>query len=243
MQTFSKPQVQLNQLRSLQTEHRLIAQTDNATIDQVRLAAGEQGLLNVKFNFKGKAAQLEGEYVCRVVLKDKHTGASVGGETYIIKKRPRPRFVTAIDHELINGKINLSAKFIDEPAVYRWRNVQGELLHEGNTFSITPTQSVKLEVEAKVDGAKGEALFEGGSSSLAGLLTISPNPAKDYLDVKVKMESEASLIITSVADGCSYIYPILKEGRIDVGSLPRGKYLVSLFCKEEMYDKQVIILE
>ena len=243
MQTFSKPQVQLNQLRSLQTEHRLIAQTDNATIDRVRLGAGEQGLLNVKFNFKEKAAQLEGEYVCRVVLKDKHTGANVGGETYIIKKCPRPRFVTAIDHELINGKINLSAKFIDEPAIYRWRNVQGELLHEGNTFSITPTQSVKLEVEAKVDGVKGEALFEGGSSSLAGLLTISPNPAKDYLDVKVKMEREASLIITSVADGCSYIYPILKEGRIDVGSLPRGKYLVSLFCKEEMYDEQVIILE
>ena len=86
---------------------------------------------------------------------------------------------------------------------------------------------------------KNSQPFSGNDS----LLTISPNPAKDYLDVKVKMEREASLIITSVADGCSYIYPILKEGRIDVGSLPRGKYFVSLFCKEEMYDKQIIILE
>ena len=139
--------------------------------------------------------------------------------------------------------MHLVAQQISEPATYRWRDSEGELLSEGLEFTTKTSTPVQLEVEAKSDGVKGEALFEGGSSSLAGLLTISPNPAKDYLDVKVKMEREASLIITSVADGCSYIYPILKEGRIDVGSLPRGKYLVSLFCKEEMYDEQVIILE
>lgn len=234
---------ELRNLQLLKSEGRLVAQTDLASMDKVCLAPGEMGLLNVKFNFKEQMADLDGEYICRVLLKDQETGELVGGETYVIKKKSRPNFDVVIGHKLEEGAVHLVAQQISEPATYRWRDSEGELLSEGLEFTTKTSAPVQLEVEAKSDGVKGEALFEGGSSSLAGLLTISPNPAKDYLDVKVKMEREASLIITSVADGCSYIYPILKEGRIDVGSLPRGKYLVSLFCKEEMYDKQTIILE
>lgn len=234
---------ELRNLQLLKSEGRLVAQTDLASMDKVCLAPGEMGLLNVKFNFKEQMADLDGEYICRVLLKDQETGELVGGETYVIKKKSRPNFDVVIGHKLEEGAVHLVAQQISEPATYRWRDSEGELLSEGLEFTTKTSAPVQLEVEAKSDGVKGKALFEGGSSSLAGLLTISPNPAKDYLDVKVKMESEASLIITSVADGCSYIYPILKEGRIDVGSLPRGKYLVSLFCKEEMYDKQTIILE
>lgn len=234
---------ELRNLQLLKSEGRLVAQTDLASMDKVCLAPGEMGLLNVKFNFKEQMADLDGEYICRVLLKDQETGELVGGETYVIKKKSRPKFNVVIGHKLEEGAVHLVAQQISEPATYRWRDSEGELLSEGLEFTTKTSAPVQLEVEAKSDGVKGKALFEGGSSSLAGLLTISPNPAKDYLDVKVKMESEASLIITSVADGCSYIYPILKEGRIDVGSLPRGKYLVSLFCKEEMYDKQTIILE
>lgn len=234
---------ELRNLQLLKSEGRLVAQTDLASMDKVCLAPGEMGLLNVKFNFKEQMADLDGEYICRVLLKDQETGELVGGETYVIKKKSRPKFNVVIGHKLEEGAVHLVAQQISEPATYRWRDSEGELLSEGLEFTTKTSTPVQLEVEAKSDGVKGKALFEGGSSSLAGLLTISPNPAKDYLDVKVKMEREASLIITSVADGCSYIYPILKEGRIDVGSLPRGKYLVSLFCKEEMYDEQVIILE
>lgn len=234
---------ELRNLQLLKSEGRLVAQTDLASMDKVCLAPGEMGLLNVKFNFKEQMADLDGEYICRVLLKDQETGELVGGETYVIKKKSRPKFNVVIGHKLEEGAVHLVAQQISEPATYRWRDSEGELLSEGLEFTTKTSAPVQLEVEAKSDGVKGKALFEGGSSSLAGLLTISPNPAKDYLDVKVKMESEASLIITSVADGCSYIYTILKEGRIDVGSLPRGKYLVSLFCKEEMYDKQTIILE
>ena len=234
---------ELRNLQLLKSEGRLVAQTDLASMDKVCLAPGEMGLLNVKFNFKEQMADLDGEYICRVLLKDQETGELVGGETYVIKKKSRPNFDVVIGHKLEEGAVHLVAQQISEPATYRWRDSEGELLSEGLEFTTKTSAPVQLEVEAKSDGVKGKALFEGGSSSLAGLLTISPNPAKDYLDVKVKMEREASLIITSVADGCSYIYPILKEGRIDVGSLPRGKYLVSLFCKEEMYDEQVIILE
>lgn len=234
---------ELRNLQLLKSEGRLVAQTDLASMDKVCLAPGEMGLLNVKFNFKEQMADLDGEYICRVLLKDQETGELVGGETYVIKKKSRPKFNVVIGHKLEEGAVHLVAQQISEPATYRWRDSEGELLSEGLEFTTKTSAPVQLEVEAKSDGVKGKALFEGGSSSIAGLLTISPNPAKDYLDVKVKMESEASLIITSVADGCSYIYPILKEGRIDVGSLPRGKYLVSLFCKEEMYDKQTIILE
>lgn len=234
---------ELRNLQLLKSEGRLVAQTDLASMDKVCLAPGEMGLLNVKFNFKEQMADLDGEYICRVLLKDQETGELVGGETYVIKKKSRPNFDVVIGHKLEEGAVHLVAQQISEPATYRWRDSEGELLSEGLEFTTKTSAPVQLEVEAKSDGVKGKALFEGGSSSLAGLLTISPNPAKDYLDVKVKMEREASLIITSVADGCSYIYPILKEGRIDVGSLPRGKYLVSLFCKEEMYDKQTIILE
>lgn len=234
---------ELRNLQLLKSEGRLVAQTDLASMDKVCLAPGEMGLLNVKFNFKEQMADLDGEYICRVLLKDQETGELVGGETYVIKKKSRPKFNVVIGHKLEEGAVHLVAQQISEPATYRWRDSEGELLSEGLEFTTKTSAPVQLEVEAKSDGVKGKALFEGGSSSLAGLLTISPNPAKDYLDVKVKMESEASLIITSVADGCSYIYTILKEGRIDVGSLPRGKYLVSLFCKEEMYDEQVIILE
>lgn len=234
---------ELRNLQLLKSEGRLVAQTDLASMDKVCLAPGEMGLLNVKFNFKEQMADLDGEYICRVLLKDQETGELVGGETYVIKKKSRPKFNVVIGHKLEEGAVHLVAQQISEPATYRWRDSEGELLSEGLEFTTKTSAPVQLEVEAKSDGVKGKALFEGGSSSLAGLLTISPNPAKDYLDVKVKMEREASLIITSVADGCSYIYPILKEGRIDVGSLPRGKYLVSLFCKEEMHDKQTIILE
>lgn len=234
---------ELRNLQLLKSEGRLVAQTDLASMDKVCLAPGEMGLLNVKFNFKEQMADLDGEYICRVLLKDQETGELVGGETYVIKKKSRPNFDVVIGHKLEEGAVHLVAQQISEPATYRWRDSEGELLSEGLEFTTKTSAPVQLEVEAKSDGVKGKALFEGGSSSLAGLLTISPNPAKDYLDVKVKMEREASLIITSVADGCSYIYPILKEGRIDVGSLPRGKYFVSLFCKEEMYDKQIIILE
>ena len=234
---------ELRNLQLLKSEGRLVAQTDLASMDKVCLAPGEMGLLNVKFNFKEQMADLDGEYICRVLLKDQETGELVGGETYVIKKKSRPKFNVVIGHKLEEGAVHLVAQQISEPATYRWRDSEGELLSEGLEFTTKTSTPVQLEVEAKSDGVKGKALFEGGSSSLAGLLTISPNPAKDYLNVKVKMEREASLIITSVADGCSYIYPILKEGRIDVGSLPRGKYLVSLFCKEEMYDEQVIILE
>lgn len=229
----SGTQAELRNLQLLEREQRFVARKDLASMERVRLAPKEMGLLQVKFNFKEQVADLEGEYVCRVRLKDQETGRLVGGETYVIRKKPRPRFDVVIDHKVADSGIQLIAQKIEEPAIYRWRDTTGELLHEGGTFTISRKEPIQLEVEAQADGVKGDALFDARVVEESNqILSVSPNPAQDQLYVKVSLEEAGSLMITPVSGGTSYIYPIQGDCTLDVSSYPRGKYLLTLYLGE-----------
>lgn len=79
---LSDSKVNLNGVSPLHREQRLVAKSDEATIDNFSLAAGEQGLINVRFNFKEEVAESEGEYICRLITL--FNGEAVYGKQLIL---------------------------------------------------------------------------------------------------------------------------------------------------------------
>ena len=144
---------------STTSTHKIIATGNNVLIDDIAFGANDYGSAYITFNFLTAELTNKQNYTYQVIQRDKATNKIIGGETFEIKKQPRPTFeADAGDNEEIerNQSITLQADDINEDAVYNWYAPDGTLIYTGTTLTISPemTQQYKLEIISDLDGLK-----------------------------------------------------------------------------------------
>ncbi len=228
--------------------NRKLVEGNNAALNNIILNANERGLLTLKLNFLTKKLINKEEFTYHIIQTDVASGEIIGGETFVIKNKSRPKFnANAGEDRLINEveMITLSAEQINEAAIYNWYDTDGNLIYEGQDLTIIAdiTKKYKLEVIAESDGYKDydEVQITFNTNKLE---TISPNPASNQILVNYKLDnvSSAYLMIIGQYVSNNYILDITSDQiTIDISNYTSGFYAVSLVCDGEIVDSKTLI--
>jgi hypothetical protein len=231
---------------------KIIVTGVNARLDNIKFNPKEIGTLNLKFNFLIKEITNKDHFTYHVIQKESLTGKIIGGETYEIYKHTRNLFyadaggVKATDK---NTPITLSAEDINEPALYNWYNINGDLVFEGLNYevSVEAGKKYKLEVIALSDGYKDFSEIEVKLNPNA-ISSIFPNPASNNstFTYKINEGNTAYLSINplNTFNGISQNYILdtnLSEIIINLENYPLGVYLVSLITDGHISDTKYIV--
>lgn len=166
-------------LNPTKEEKRKLAKENNVILDNLAFNPNEIGTLRLEFNFLTAELTEKTNYVYHLVQKDAVTGQVIGGETFVINKKPRPVFVAnAPDKEVdLNQSITISATDINEPAIYNWYDSDGNLVFQGKNLQIANAVAEKynLEVISATDGFKDYDEIEVKLRP-SRLEDVSPNP-------------------------------------------------------------------
>lgn len=230
--------VPLEGLRVIPDEARFIATAPVSKISEIRLAPGEIGILQVKFNFLAQKMTNKENFSYKVRLWDQDTGKVLGGETYIVRKSQRTPFSASIA-PVTDGK--LRAYEIGEPASYRWLDRDGKMLAEGREVEVRKlplltSREITLEVEAKADGFKDYDQKEQVSFEEEPQLLLTPIPAQNYLEIHYPAEAmeHLQIVITDMVQGKQEVQSIpggWSSYRLDISTLAAGNYTLAL-CQE-----------
>lgn len=235
------------------SENTFLITADNASFGGLHFEPNQIDLLSLRFNFLTAEITDKEQYTYYVIQKDLD-GTVIGGETYEIRKEiNRDLFYAEIDGDTEvnkNEPVLLSAESINEPALYNWYDVEGNLLHEGIDFatSVAAGKSYKLEVIALADGYKDYSEVELKLKPNA-IEIIYPNPASDVLtvDYKINEGSSAYLSITGVYMSNisnNYILDIDQEQiTINVSNYPLGAYVITLITDGNISDSENLIIQ
>lgn len=220
-------------LRLLTDEAKLVATASLSKLSDIRLAPGETGILNVKFNFLTKKMSDKEQYTYKVRLIDQETNKVVGGETYVVRKAPRtPFYATIIDNQ--DGKLRVHE--IGEVATYKWVNREGKVVAEGKeveTKKLLSNNAITLEVEAKKDGFKDYTSMKQENTEEKSSLVLAPIPVQNDLEIRYPAEQIARLqiVITDMIQGTQETR-VVSGGwntyRLDISTLPAGNYTLTL---------------
>ncbi|WP_339699636.1 S8 family serine peptidase [uncultured Marixanthomonas sp.] len=218
--------------------------TDTVTlIDNIQFLPNELGTVNITFNFLTKKLSNKRSYMYHLIQRDLSNGEIIGGETYEIRKKPRPAFsADAGSDEEINRSesVTLQAPEINEDAVYNWYDVEGNLIHTGNTFMVSPefTQQYKLEVISNLDGLKDYDELEVVVNPYR-IESLTPNPTTSQVTVNYMATDASSAYVMVVnqntSDTSNYI--IDTEGNshtINLNGFAAGLYSIILVCDGEV---------
>lgn len=185
---------------------------NNVILDNIMFEPNERGLLTLDFNFLTKEITDKSNYIYHVIQKDAETGEVIGGETFIIRKKPRPLFIAdaGTDKEIDKDEsITISAEQIDEFAIYNWYDSDGNLIYTGKDLTVSPdvTKKYKLEIIADADGYKDFDEIEVIVNPYS-LETLVPNPASNQVTISYKAQdaSSAYLMIIGTTNGISNNY-------------------------------------
>jgi hypothetical protein len=230
-------------------QRQLIVTANNAWMRNLNFEENERSTMHVSFNFLTEEVTDHPEFDYHVVQKRAADQKIIGGEMYHIVKPNLDGelfFADGGSDEQISKKdsVQLAATDIGKPALYKWYNTDGKLVHSGRNFTVTPemTQKYKLEIIAKKDGLKDydEVLVNVKQYEITGL---SPNPA--IYNVKVEYDTEnatsAYLQITRPFGSTSnqYILDVKKsEINIDVSNYKTGIYSVVLVVNGKSVDSK-----
>ncbi|TXD70555.1 hypothetical protein [Aequorivita lipolytica] len=172
--------------------HKIIATGNNVLIDDIAFGANDYGTAYITFNFLTAELTNKQNYTYQVIQRDKATNKIIGGETFEIKKHPRPTFeADAGDNEEIerNESITLQADDINEDAVYNWYAPDGTLIYTGTTLTISPemTQQYKLEIISDLDGLKD---YDNVTVTVNPyrIISMAPNPVSSLLSIDYMVE-------------------------------------------------------
>ena len=231
-------------------EKNKLVKGDNVILDNIMFEPNEMGLLTLDFNFLTKEITDKTEYVYHVIQKDTDTDEVIGGETFIIKKKPRLLFTANAgnDKEIIkDDAITISAEQIDEIAIYNWYDTDGNLIYTGKDLSVTPeiTKKYKLEIIADADGYKDFDEIEVKVNPFA-LTSLTPNPATNQITVNYKASdaNSAYLMLVGTTNGTSenYILDLTQnETTLDISTYQIGYYSVSLVCDGQIINSITLI--
>jgi len=240
-------------LESKSDEKRKLVKGDNVILDNIMFNPNERGLLTLDFNFLTKELTEKTEFTYHVIQKDANTGEVVGGETFLIKKKPRPFFIAdaGSDKEInANETITITAEQINEAAIYNWYNTRGTLIYQGRDLTVSAdiTKMYKLEIIAEADGYKDydEIEVKLKPSSIG---SISPNPSLDAtitVSYQLNAVTSAYLMIISQygTSGVSNNYVLSTESsqiNINLSNYASGLYTVALVCNGQVVDAKTLI--
>lgn len=232
-------------------EKRKIVKGNHVILDNIVFNANETGTLRLDFNFLTKELTDKTNYAYHVIQKDAETGQIIGGETFIINKNPRPIFeAEAPDKEVdLNQAITISAKDINEPAIYNWYDNEGNLIYQGKDLQIANaiSEKFKLEVISTVDGFKDYTEVEVKLKP-STLENIMPNPATNNVLVSYKLNGVNSAYLMVIgyygSNGTSNNYILnvnSNETNLNVSDYPSGFYTVALVVNGEIVDAKTLI--
>jgi len=235
---------------TLGQNNRIIVENDHALIENVQLGANEIGTVYVSFNFLTKELTDKTKFVYHLVQRDAVTNEVIGGETFEVRKQPRPIFDAdaGSDEEIdINETITIAAEDINETATYNWYDPNGNLIHTGIDLTVTPsiTQIYQLEIVSVIDGFKDydEVQVTVNPYKIESLI---PNPTSSQVTVNYLADGAVSAYImivnTITGNSDNYILDVLTSATtIDVSSLSTGLYNVILVCDGEIQNSKNLI--
>ena len=241
------------ELEDTNDDHKKIVKGDNVILDNLAFDAHELGILTLYFNFLTEKMTDKDKFTYWLIQRDYYTGEIIGGETFIIKKQPRPAFLAdADDKEADKGEIvTLSANGINEAAVYNWYDMQGNLIYQGKDLTVTVDmeKKYKLEVIASADGFKDykevEVKFKPNR-----IEQLTPNPANDQVEVSYKINEgdDAYLMFINISGNNNsvgnYVIDVNdNQTYINLSGYSTGVYSVVLVTNGQISDIKELIVE
>ena len=226
---------------------------DNVLIDNINLNPNEKGSLQFFFNFLMEELTNKTNYKYHIFQRDKSTNEIVGGMTFEITKNNRNAFkANAGDDKEVdkNEFITISASTINEPVIYNWHDIEGNLIYSGKDFAVSTeiAKKYKLEVIALSDGFKDydEVSINLNPNSLS---PISPNPATDKVTIfyKINQAQSAYLMILGGYETAgisnNYILDTNSSNKtIDLMDFQTGFYTVVLICDGKIVDTKTLVV-
>ena len=223
-------------------EKEKLVKGNNVLLDNIAFNPNERGLLTPDFKFLTEKVTDKDEFVYHVIQRDATTGEIIGGETFLIRKKPRTLFVANAgnDKEVgLNASITITAEDINEIAEYNWYDSERNLVYQGKdlTVSADVTKKYKLEV-VTLDGFKNydevEVKLRPGY-----IQTISPNPSSTTINIDYKLNgaSSAYLMVIGTTNNTSNNYILDNSDEtisIDISGYQTGYYTIAL-----VYDGQI----
>lgn len=234
-------------------EKKKLVNNNHVLIDNIRFDPKEIGTVYLSFNFLAKELTEKSKFTYHVIQRDKTTNKIIGGETYIIKKKPRALFVANAGSNIEidkNQPITISAEQINEAAIYNWYDSDGNLIYVGKDLTVSSeiTKKYRLEVVATKDGFKDydEVEVKLTPSEIEGL---SPNPASNSVSVKYKTNDTNSAYLMVIGyyfggtiTSNNYILDVnTTETNINIANYPPGIYTIALVCDGQIIDAKQLI--
>jgi serine protease len=233
-------------------DKKKIVNDNHVLLNNILFNPNEQGTLNLTFNFLTKEITDKTHFRYNVIQKDAVTHKIIGGETYEIKKQARAKFLADAggDKEInINETVTFNALQINEPAMYNWYDIDGNLIFQGKDLTVFAdvAKKYKLEVIATLDGFKDYTTVEVRLKSNT-LGVIAPNPASNNvtIDYKINETGSAYLMILggygTTSTSNNYILDLNSiQKTIDISDYNNGFYTVVLVCNGKIVDAKTLI--
>jgi len=234
-------------------EKMQLVENNNVLINNIQLNPNEVGFVDLTFNFLAKELTDKTNYKYNIIQRDLATNEIVGGVVFEINKENRAIFEANADDTATdkNEPIVISAKDINEPAIYNWYDSEGNLVFEGKDLQIASAvaEKYKLEVIATTDGFKDYAEVEV-TLKPSVLEMISPNPATSNATISYKINEGNSAYLMVIgfygSNGISNNYMLDVNStttNINVSNYPSGFYTVALVVGGEIVDAKTLVKE
>ena len=232
-------------------EREVILVKDSAVISGVEFAPNKRIPVFVGFSFLAEHSELEQEFDFHVRQYHSNYQRIIGGEHFIINKGIRPSFYADAgnDKEVDLGQtVVISAQEITELAIYNWYDEDGNLIHTGREFALTPeiTKKYNLELIAISDGSKAydEIKVEVKKDKI---ISMSPNPASDIVNIEYLIDDNSSsylMIINQTAtQSNNYILNNQQNNvSISLNNYPSGLYTVVLITNGVIADAKHLLV-
>jgi subtilisin family serine protease len=249
--TIMKPFIINNPDFRIMREREVILVKDSAVISGVEFAPNKRIPVFVGFSFLAEHSELEQEFDFHVRQYHSNNQHIIGGEHFIINKGIRPHFYADAgnDKEIDLGQtVVISAQEITELAIYNWYDEDGNLIHTGREFYLTPeiTRKYNLELIAISDGSKAfdQIKVEVKKDKI---ISMSPNPASNIVNIEYLIDDNSSsylMIINQTAtQSNNYILSNQQNNvSISLNSYPSGLYTVVLITNGVVVDAKHLLV-
>lgn len=148
-----------------------------------------------------------------------------------------------------NQPLTISATDINEPAIYNWFDMNGNLIFQGKNLEISNAiaQKYKLEVISTIDGFKDYTEVEVKMKP-SFIESIIPNPSDTIIAINYNLTNADSSYMMIIGNYGSnqvsnnYIIDVnLSNTIIDISNYSNGFYTLLLIVNGEIVDVKTIV--